>query len=266
VFKNAVEMQNQLSASLSPFGGFTLIELLAVLAIVAVLAASVFGVSRTVVERAEVAAGVGNLRQVLVATINYANDNETEIPRVNTLVNGQFRSWDVEIAPYLGVPEANISNANDLRIPLQSIADVLFSPRDNCPLPEGSPNYARRRSWSMPAAPNGETSDERRASRIARNFNEDPLRMVNVEEKSNTLLFVEHHRSENIVGDTNDAISLFPVDVSAQRQADQGRTTKFIYGFMDGSSRYLEGKDTVGKGGLRYPIGPLGSWTATAGD
>jgi prepilin-type N-terminal cleavage/methylation domain-containing protein len=242
---------------------FTLVELLVVIGIIVVLAALVFAVSRSVLKNADAGRGVSNLRMVVAATLNYANDNGTCIPRANALINGRRRSWDVQLAPYLGVDSEELEASADFRVPMNKIAKVFFSPRDKQPLLPGSPSFASRRSWSMPNASYAATAEERLAQRIARNFNEDSLRLISVAEPANTLLFVELHRSQNIVGDNSDAISLFPVDVSAQRQADQGRTSKFIYGFMDGSVRFIEGIDTVGTGQIRRP---RGAWTATAAD
>lgn len=64
------------------FRGFTLVELLVVIAIIAILVALALPVLGKMRSKADLAAGVSNLRQVGAAIQSYANDNEQMLPKV----------------------------------------------------------------------------------------------------------------------------------------------------------------------------------------
>ncbi|MGI4791247.1 MAG: type II secretion system protein [Janthinobacterium lividum] len=60
--------------------GFTLIELLVVIAVVAILAALLFPVFAKVRERGRQTACLSNLRQLSLATFQYAQDSDDRYP------------------------------------------------------------------------------------------------------------------------------------------------------------------------------------------
>ena len=77
-------------------GAFTLIELLAVIAIVAILAAFLFPVFSHVRERARRTACLSNLRQLALATFQYAQDSDDRYPYggdPSDLDTDTWKSW-----------------------------------------------------------------------------------------------------------------------------------------------------------------------------
>ncbi len=76
---------------------FTLIELLVVIAIIAILAALIFGVARSVQTRANTAKSLSNLRQIGVASHSYATDHDNVLPSSE---QGQ-PSWIEILWPYV---------------------------------------------------------------------------------------------------------------------------------------------------------------------
>ncbi len=66
--------------------GFTLIELLVVIAIIAILAAFLFPTFAKVRDNARRASCASNLRQVSMALMQYADDNEERYPVGNNVV------------------------------------------------------------------------------------------------------------------------------------------------------------------------------------
>jgi prepilin-type N-terminal cleavage/methylation domain-containing protein len=82
--------------------GFTLVELMVVIAIVAVLALIVFGLSSKMIQKAKKVASVNGMRQVAVGTLSYATENNGSLSRVifsgeNTIlfepIPGQGDRW-----------------------------------------------------------------------------------------------------------------------------------------------------------------------------
>jgi prepilin-type N-terminal cleavage/methylation domain-containing protein/prepilin-type processing-associated H-X9-DG protein len=88
--------------------GFTLIELLVVIAIIAILAAILFPVFAKAREKARQASCLSNVKQMMLAHLQYAQDYDETFCRAgrwNTLredpvVNGANMWWDQAIAPY----------------------------------------------------------------------------------------------------------------------------------------------------------------------
>jgi prepilin-type N-terminal cleavage/methylation domain-containing protein/prepilin-type processing-associated H-X9-DG protein len=79
--------------------GFTLIELLVVIAIIAILAAILFPVFAKAREKARQASCQNNGRELGLAFLQYANDNDEAFPQITTGPDG--RSWGGAVMPYL---------------------------------------------------------------------------------------------------------------------------------------------------------------------
>ncbi len=95
--------------------GFTLIELLAAVSIIVLLVALLIPAAGKVRMKGLEAKGVGNLRQVGVAVMMYANDNKLSLPGPAPLGIVPYYSkagaatsyaFGAKIAPYLGLPDS----------------------------------------------------------------------------------------------------------------------------------------------------------------
>ncbi len=98
-----------MSVSLTPRGsrGFTLIELLVVIAIIAILAAILFPVFAKAREKARQTACLNNQRQILTATIMYAQDQNELLPTSDNFWGALNLDKGVLICPTLGTKIAN---------------------------------------------------------------------------------------------------------------------------------------------------------------
>lgn len=81
------------------FAGFTLIELLVVIAIISLLAAILFPVFGRARENARRSACMSNLRQIGLACIQYAQDNDEHLPM--NYVNASAMGFRHSVQPYL---------------------------------------------------------------------------------------------------------------------------------------------------------------------
>jgi prepilin-type N-terminal cleavage/methylation domain-containing protein len=85
--------------------GFTLIELLVVIAIIAILAAILFPVFAQAKKSAKTTACISNLKQLELALIMYAGDNDDGMVIVDhwsdTLQTDQGSTWVTEVYPYV---------------------------------------------------------------------------------------------------------------------------------------------------------------------
>ncbi len=92
-------------------GGFTLIELLVVIAIIAILAAILFPVFAKAREKARQASCQSNQKQIIMAFLMYASDNDQTLPGVRmgncpadtngSCWDGTWVTWRVIIQPYM---------------------------------------------------------------------------------------------------------------------------------------------------------------------
>lgn len=110
--------------------GFTLIELLIVLAILAVIAAILFPVFAHVRERARQTTCAGNLRQIGMATMQYAGDSDGLL--FNTLSHaddsGRITHWSFCSEQALGTPDVRIDASCGPLAPFLKSAGVWHCP------------------------------------------------------------------------------------------------------------------------------------------
>ncbi|BDI28862.1 hypothetical protein CCAX7_009130 [Capsulimonas corticalis] len=82
--------------------GFTLIELLVVIAIIAILAAILFPVFAQAREKARQSSCASNEKQIGLAILQYAQDNEETLPLANYVnPDGSNGSWNYAVDPYI---------------------------------------------------------------------------------------------------------------------------------------------------------------------
>ncbi len=117
--------------------GFTLIELLVVIAIIAILAAIAFPLFGGMRESSQKAGCLSNLRQLGAAVMQYAADNNGNLPpnvtSTDPSAGGHSSTYPQIIAPYLGKPENGTLNSKVFFCPAASTsrpawADVGFRP------------------------------------------------------------------------------------------------------------------------------------------
>lgn len=100
----------------TPLSGFTLVELLAVIAIIAIVAAIAFPVVQAVQQRSATAKCSSNMRQVGVAMLAYAADNNGILPPPQNPDTGKV--WFEAITPYLSPDAFDPKKPNSLICPV----------------------------------------------------------------------------------------------------------------------------------------------------
>ncbi len=78
--------------------GFSLVELLVTILIIVALAAIALPVSRSLMARSQTLNCAGNLRQIGMATMMYAGDNQMTLPSTSHQRGG--KSWTLTLQPY----------------------------------------------------------------------------------------------------------------------------------------------------------------------
>ncbi len=101
--------------------GFTLVELLTVIAVIAILAAILFPVIRSVRQKSNTMECASNLRQIHVALNLFANDNNGELPFLNDPGQELWGSkWQQRIEPYCS-PESRTTSSATQRAVTESV-------------------------------------------------------------------------------------------------------------------------------------------------
>lgn len=115
--------------------GFTLIELLVVIAVIAILASILFPVFARAREKARQANCSSNVRQLAMAMLMYADDNDEVLPYFRTTEN----YWFEVIRPY-------IKNAQVFACPSAGGSKPDFCVGSNCCYQDSDPAWAGGRS------------------------------------------------------------------------------------------------------------------------
>ena len=104
-------------------GGFTLIELLVVIAIIALLAAILFPIFATARENARASFCSSNMRQITMAALQYADDNNGKLVALNAFSSNpwaiNWTSWDewrgAALYPYINRSKVLLRCPSDFR-------------------------------------------------------------------------------------------------------------------------------------------------------
>ncbi len=94
--------------------GFTLIELLVVIAIIAILAAILFPVFARARAKAQMSSCMSNVKQIALAMIMYADDNDETFPIMYPAPYNYAKVWTFYVTPYISTQAATVYEVDDV--------------------------------------------------------------------------------------------------------------------------------------------------------
>lgn len=163
--------------------GFSLIEMLSAVSIVAILFAVVSVSYTKVTEKSKSAKCLSNMRQIGMATLGYANDNDQNLPTWRT-TSAQNPSIGVKLAPYLSVQA--VADASPQNRP----SGVWKCPVDTRPLVVNAATGRFARSYSFSQRPINANPNEIRGV-IGDGVNNSSLKTTQITAPASTILLIE---------------------------------------------------------------------------
>ncbi|HEY3331771.1 MAG TPA: DUF1559 domain-containing protein [Capsulimonadaceae bacterium] len=241
----------------SKLTAFTLIELLVVIAIIAILAAVLFPVFATAREKARQTTCASNEKQIGLALLQYAQDNDEVLVTGRPTYFGttNYTTWDMVIAPYVRMGN-QYNFAGNWAWMAGNNAPWAACPDDTIVHAQGNPaTNLQPRSYALVSAYKGVGSVGQPLSKIP--------------SVSSTLLVAETVCRGNNVGDYHATT----VDCPGTQWDNNGGTPAFQQGnhsggwnylFCDGHVKWLDPRLTVSPGANLVNTGgtgPRGMWT-----
>lgn len=215
---------------------FTLIELLVVIAIIAILAAILFPVFARARSKARQTACLSNLKQIGIASMMYAQDNDETLCLQYYGTGATGGSWDTVLIPYV---------KND---------GVLVCPEDT--ISRGGTNRTRSYSWSRgPFFASGIYSG---------------IPLADIPAPANVIHIGERHLNVNVAYTVNASVFNLPTE---QGPSSDGAVTNgkpvhglgWNYEFADGHAKWYRPEATISTPGITYPRTPIGTTSQCTG-